>query len=257
MKTIVAIGGGKFGRDDEPYETLFIDKEIVALSGKDSPNILFIPTASNDHSGYIELFRKNFGRILNCKVDVLRVYENAESTEQIDSKILNSDLIYVGGGNTVSMMEKWKALQIDRLLLDAYNRGTILCGLSAGGICWFQNILSDYLKLNNPDAPLAFLPGLNFVSLTLCPHFKSDANRRLGFKEALRDINTPGFGIDDNAAIVLQNEEISIIKSKEDSEVWMCFWNNDQYFEDPIKANDRIKINDLDFWINKVIGGTN
>lgn len=255
MKTIVAIGGGKFGRDDEPYETQIIDQKIVELTKKESPDALFIPTASNDAEGYIELFKRNFGGKLQCKVDVLRVYDNANTKEEIKNKINHADIIYVGGGNTVSMMKIWKDLNIDKLLLDAYEKGTIISGLSAGAICWFQNILSDYLKFENPDASLSFLPGLNFSPLTISPHYNSEPERRPGFRNALRGTNLVGFGIDDNAALILSEDEISVIQCNQNSHVWLCFWNNGRYMESPLEIDEKIKIGDLNILKRMIVDG--
>ncbi len=68
---IIAIGGGEIGRPGYPVETTKIDKEIIALSGKKIPRVLFIPTASGDSNGYTEVFNKYFGKRLGCKTDVL------------------------------------------------------------------------------------------------------------------------------------------------------------------------------------------
>ncbi|GAB6091509.1 Type 1 glutamine amidotransferase-like domain-containing protein [Spirochaeta dissipatitropha] len=247
MKTIIAIGGGSFGRDDEFYETELIDQKIIDLTGKEAPQVLFIPTASNDAPGYIELFMRNFGGIHNCTVDVLRIYGNADTNIEYRRKIQDADAIYVGGGNTMSMMKIWQELKIDIMLKEAYQKGTIISGLSAGAICWFKNLLSDYRKLDIPDAPFSFLPGLNFEPLTICPHYNTEIERRQEFKKALRDTELIGFGIDDNAAMILQDGNISMIQSKSSSQVWMCFWKNGRYWETPLEDNEKIGTFELDY----------
>lgn len=137
MKHIVAIGGGEIGRPGYPIETTAIDKQIISASGKMNPNVLFVPTASTDSSGYCEVFRQHYGKRLGCTVTVLNLY--SEPTEAaIEQEIDNADIIYVGGGNTLKMMTLWRRMGVDKLLANAYENGTVLCGLSAGAICWFE-----------------------------------------------------------------------------------------------------------------------
>jgi dipeptidase E len=71
MKKIVAIGGGEIGKPGYPVETTKIDKEILRLTGKKSPRLLFIPTASDDSELYFETVKKHFGKRLGCTTDVL------------------------------------------------------------------------------------------------------------------------------------------------------------------------------------------
>src|SRR3989338_4536669 len=97
---IMAIGGGEIGRPGYPVETTKIDEEIIALSGKKNPQVLFIPTASEDSEGYVEVFNKHFGKRLGCKTDVLYLIKEKLTKQQIRAKILNSDIVYVGGGDT-------------------------------------------------------------------------------------------------------------------------------------------------------------
>ena len=138
MGKIVAIGGGEIGRSGYPVETTEIDQEIIRLSGKSKPRMLFIPTASSDSESYYNVVKNHFGTSLSCKVDVLYLLVNKPSRKEIEEKILSSDIIYVGGGNTLKMMKLWRKLGVDRLLKAAYDKGTVLCGLSAGAICWFE-----------------------------------------------------------------------------------------------------------------------
>ncbi len=94
---IVAIGGGEIGRPGTKIETKAIDREIIHLTGKKSPKLLFLPTASGDSEGYYEIVRNYFGKKLGCRVDVLYLIKEKLSKEQIERKILGSDIVYVGG----------------------------------------------------------------------------------------------------------------------------------------------------------------
>ena len=245
MKTIVAIGGGELGRDGEPADTLAIDQRIVALTGKEFPKVLFIPTASNDAEGYIDLFNENYGENLSCLVSVLRLCETTDSRESIASRIGEADAIYVGGGNPVSMLKIWNELGVHQMLKEAYESGTVLSGLSAGAVCWFENALSDTLKFEDPQAPLSLITALNFKPLTVCPHYNAELDRRPGFREALRNTDLIGVGIDNCAALLLEEDEISVLSSDKNGAVWICFWAENRYWETPMGQNEKIGISEL------------
>ena len=112
-------------------ETLPIDREVIKLTGKARPKALFIPTASYDSVEYWEGFQRVYGGELGCETAVLYLLNLAPSRAELEESILSSDLIYVGGGNTLKMMRRWRKLGVDRLLEQAYNRGTVAAGGSA------------------------------------------------------------------------------------------------------------------------------
>ena len=97
MRKIIAIGGGEIGRPGYPVETTKIDKEIIKLTGKQNPKLLFIPTASSDSDGYFETVQKHFGKRLGCKVDVLWLIKENPSYKEVEEKVMSSDIVYVGG----------------------------------------------------------------------------------------------------------------------------------------------------------------
>jgi dipeptidase E len=140
IQKIIAVGGGEIGRPKEgggfyPIETIFIDKEIIKLSEKQKPKLLFLPTASGDSSGYASVVEQYFGKKLGCEVSSLLLKKEKYSKQEIEQKILSSDIIYVGGGNTLKMMRIWRKLCIDEILQKAKDKGIVLSGLSAGAIC--------------------------------------------------------------------------------------------------------------------------
>ncbi|MYB01665.1 hypothetical protein F4X90_18615, partial [Candidatus Poribacteria bacterium] len=104
MKTepkIIAIGGGEI----REMETAAIDKRIVELTGKTRPKALFIPTASSDAPGYIDTFEKVYGEHFGCQTRTLELIQNPPAFEEMSALVLDSDLVYVGGGNTYKMMK--------------------------------------------------------------------------------------------------------------------------------------------------------
>ena len=140
MRKIIAIGGGEL----RERTTLQIDEYIAKLAqehaGENRPYALFIPTASHDYMPYYNTFHKVYTGVFNIKTDVaLTVFKEADM-EKIKTKFEKADVIYVGGGDTVFMMEHWKKSGLLPLIEDAYRRGVVIAGLSAGAICWFSDI---------------------------------------------------------------------------------------------------------------------
>jgi dipeptidase E len=167
-KAIVAIGGGEI----RTRGTAAIDREIIRLSCKKHPKLLFLPTASSDSQRYWEHIQKYFGDFLKCKTDVLYLLKERPSKEQIRLKISSADVIYVGGGNTLFMMRVWRRLGVDRLLRTAYENGTVLSGISAGAICWFDSGHSDSMSFYNPRKwKYINVRGLGLVQGMFCPHY--------------------------------------------------------------------------------------
>jgi dipeptidase E len=131
---LVASGGGEI----RTRGTADIDSEIIRLSNRKYPTVLFIPTASSDSERYCRRFVEHFGKFPKCKTDVLLLLE-PPSAQQIERKIFSADIIYVGGGNTLCMMRRWRRLGVDNLLKAAYENGIVLSGISAGASCWFDS----------------------------------------------------------------------------------------------------------------------
>ena len=198
---IVAIGGGNI----RTKGTAAIDREIIRLSKKKNPKLLFIPTASSDSEMYWKHVREYFGEFLKCKTDVLSLIKEGPSNEEIRAKIRAADIIYVGGGNTLMMMRLWRRLGVDKLLKAAYENGAVLCGISAGAICWFDSGHSDSMSFYNPQNwKYISVKGLGLLRGILCPHFNSmtlGAPRRKHFKEMMRKKAGFGIAIDNNCAI--------------------------------------------------------
>ncbi|HVY67814.1 MAG TPA: Type 1 glutamine amidotransferase-like domain-containing protein, partial [Patescibacteria group bacterium] len=215
MKKLIAIGGGEIGRPGYPVETLAIDKEIIRLSGKRRPRLLFIPTASHDAPGYIETVRKHFGRRLGCLIDILLIAKTTPAKKFLQKKVSKADIIYVGGGNSLYMLKRWRKLGLDRLLTQAYAKGTVMAGLSAGAICWFAYGNSDSLKLTKPGRKNYIrVKGLGWLNLTLSPHHLRERDRKDGLIKILKSRGGIGLALDDYAAIEILDGNFRIITSK-------------------------------------------
>src|SRR3989344_125379 len=226
MKKIVTIGGGEI----DEKETLVIDKEIIRLSGKKHPKLLFIPTASGDAQGYWEGIQKYFGKQLGCKTDVLLLANGKLSRAEIESKILNTDIIYVGGGNTLKMMKRWRLLGVDKVLKKAWERGIILSGLSAGSICWYESGHSDSMSFYDDEKWIyTNVTGLGVLKGIHCPHFDSETlgvKRRKNFEDMIRKIGGFGIGVDDGCAIEFVGNTYRVITSKPHAKAYKVYNRN-------------------------------
>jgi len=174
-KQIIAIGGGGFGRN---LSSLLIEKYLLSLSNNDSPRICFLPTASGDNESYIVRFYSAFTR-LNCRPTHLEFFKR---TIDINNHIMNQDIVFVGGGNTKSMLAVWNDWGVNNILMNAYNKGIVMCGVSAGAICWFTSGITD--SWNND---LQILPCLDFIPGTCCPHYDEEPSRIPFVNKVIRD----------------------------------------------------------------------
>jgi dipeptidase E len=224
-KAIVAIGGGGAIR---ARATLAIDREIIRLSGKRHPRLLFIPTASSDDKGYCGRIQGYFGAFLRCRVDTLRLLKERPSKLEIRRKIAVADIIYVGGGNTLMMMRLWRRLGVDKLLKAAYRRGCVLSGISAGSICWFESGHSDSMSFYNPKrwkyinvCGMGLIPGIH------CPHYNGSTGRvlrRWKFQEMIAKTGGMGIAIENNCAVeFLDGRVYRVLNSKPSARAYRVY----------------------------------
>jgi dipeptidase E len=207
---IVAIGGGEMKLGD----TLPIDKYIVERTGAQWPIALFIPTASSDAEGYAQVVSEVYGAQLGCTVEVLRLIENPPPYERIAELIRGSDLIYVGGGNTLKMMRLWRRLGVDKLLLEAHANGKVLCGLSAGALCWFAYGHSDSMAFYHPDDwDYIRVKCLGILPFTGCPHYDGEG-RDKSFQTMIARDGGIGIAIDDCAAVEADGDRFRILSAR-------------------------------------------
>ena len=232
---IVAIGGGEIGRPGFPVETTKIDKEIIRLTGKSKPKLLFIPTASSDSEGYARVVEKHFGASLGCKVDTLFLLKQKLSSKEIEDKIFNADMVYVGGGNTLKMMSAWRKYGVDKILVKAGEKGVVLSGVSAGAICWFRSGSSDSRRFTDPKADLIKVNGINLVPALFCPHYDFEKDRRPDLKRLMKKTSGVAIAIDNCCAIEIIDETYRIISSKKTANVYRIYWKKGEYHEEVIE----------------------
>lgn len=208
---IVAIGGGEMENGD----TLPIDQRIVELTGASRPNAMFIPTASSDSADYAQIFARVYGEQLGCTVDVLYLLNDPPSHAALAERIGNADLIYVGGGNTLKLMRRWRKLGVDKLLIEAAAKDKVLCGLSAGELCWFQYGHSDSMSFYHPDDwDYIRVKCLGLLPFTACPHYDGEGRHKT-FQAMIARDGGIGIALDDCAAIEVDGDRYRIITTRE------------------------------------------
>ena len=196
MRQVIAIGGGGFGRTQKSH---LIEQYILDQSSQEKPNICFIPTATGDLDPYVVNFYTVFSK-LNCNPSHISFFKR---TIDLEEHILNQDVIFVGGGNTKSMLAVWKDWGLDLILKKAYDQGAVMSGVSAGAICWFEQGLTDSWA-----SELKMMPCMNFISGNCAPHYDEEPQRRPATKKLLQD-NAISFmyGIEGGAALHFINEQ--------------------------------------------------
>ena len=117
-------------------------------------------------------------------------------------------------------MEVVKEYEIDKLLQEAYEKGTVLVGISAGGILLSKEGYSDSLILRGESDKYAFIDGLGFVNISFCPHYNADDNKRNCLFNDLENTSKEVYGVENCSAIKMIDDKISVIKSKETANVW-------------------------------------
>ncbi|MBQ2712689.1 MAG: Type 1 glutamine amidotransferase-like domain-containing protein [Clostridia bacterium] len=222
-KMLVAIGGGEI----KQKTTLVIDRFIVEkarerITDGHRPIALMFPTASHDCMPYFNSFRKTYTSVLDVKADVaLLSREGLMNADAIRQKLAVSDIIYVGGGDTKYMLEVWQRWDILKDILAAYERGAILCGLSAGAICWFEQMYTDFDILPGQSPDYKLLKGLGVLAGTACPHYDL---RCADFDLAAEQNAIPlAYALEADAALVFVDGEPQQVVSAGGSVYRVCF----------------------------------
>ena len=166
-KTLICIGGGEI----RSKETLQIDEQIAlmakARAGERRAVSVFVGTASHDSLPYFNSFRKTYTSHFDIKADLALLTKKDIPMDKIQGKLENADLIYIGGGNTIFMLDVWRKTGFLDMLLDAYNKGVIIAGLSAGAICWFEKMYTDSAEGSKYQVE----DGLGILKGIMSPHY--------------------------------------------------------------------------------------
>lgn len=219
MKKLVLIGGGDIGRGNTSYETKEIDEEIVKLTGIAKPNLLFIGLASSFSDSYYDTIKKIY-RDLGCECAYLKKKNIINNPDIVKEKINKANIIYIGGGDTVKLINDIKEYKIDELLLEAYNRGCVLAGTSAGAILLSNSGYSDSYILRGESNKYEFIKGLGLTNINFCPHYHSSKEKDEELESDLKEFKEPVYCLENCTALEILDNNIKVIKAKENAKVF-------------------------------------
>ena len=193
------MGGGGFTMEPE---NAALDEFILTLGRRPDPRICFLPTASGDADEQVRRFYRTFGD-LPCEPSHLSLFRLGDNPVDPSEKLLAQDIVYVGGGSMRNMLAIWREHQLDRALVDCWNEGIVLAGLSAGAMCWFEAGVSKSSGHPDPVMGLGLLPG------SLSVHLDGEPERRPVYLKAVRDGDVPpGWAADDGVGLLFAERSL-------------------------------------------------
>src|SRR4051794_15955357 len=200
------MGGGGFAMEpDNPA----LDEFVLSLSGAPVPRVCLLPTASGDGEAQIRQFYATFSPRL-CEPSHLSVFRLGRHPVPLRETLLDQDVVYVGGGSMLGMLAVWRALGLDEVLRECWERGVVAAGLSAGAMCWFEWGVSTSLGGPRPVAGLAFLAG------SLSVHADGEPERLPVYREAVRSgAAPPGWALDDGVGLLFRGTRVEdVVRSR-------------------------------------------
>jgi dipeptidase E len=221
---IVAMGGGGFAMEPD---NLLLDRYALGLArNRQKPKVCLIPTASGDSDSYIDRFYTAFTNLdaVPSHLPLFRL-----TVRDIRQVLLEQDVIHVGGGNTLNMLLIWRERGIDVILREAAENGAVLCGVSAGSICWFDWGVTDSLAAERllPMKCLGWLSGSN------CPHYDSEPGRRPAYHNLVANGNLPsGYAADDGVGLHFVGRRlVEIVSSRNSARAYAVQANGSEVIE--------------------------
>lgn len=206
LQQIVAFGGGGFSMESG---NPLLDDYVLSLTGKERPKVCFVPTASGDADHYVVRFYRAFSAA-NCEpshVSLFRRDKGGGIDECVGEHLLKQDLIYVGGGSVISLLGVWRAHGLDEILRECWQRGIVLCGLSAGSLCWFEQSVTAF-----HGAPQR-VEGLGLLPYSNCVHYDGEPARRNEYHRFLSEGMIPGYAAEDGAALHFIGDDLARVVS--------------------------------------------
>src|SRR5580658_9671377 len=201
-RQIIAIGGGVLF----PDTACLVEGYCLAAAQKERPRVLLVPTASGDETATVARFYETYSRF-DCRPAHLPFFRR--TPVDLRGLVLAQDVVHVSGGNTRSMLAVWRDWGLVEILREAWESGIVLCGSSAGSICWFEEGITDSLagELGRLDC-LGFLAGSN------CPHYDGEKERRPTFQRLVgAGVVRDGLAGDDGVGLHLIGESLNAIVS--------------------------------------------
>ncbi len=183
-------------------DNLALDRYILKQARKTHPNVCFVPTASGDSEQFQLKFYQAFSE-LDCRPSILSLFKPPSA--DLESFVLDKDVIYVGGGNTRGMLALWREWGLDTILRKACAEGVVMAGISAGGNCWFEQCTTDSVP-----GDLRMLPCLGFLAGSFSPHYDGEEQRRPTLHRLLKEGKIlPGYAAENSAAVHFVDEQLA------------------------------------------------
>lgn len=250
-RKIVAIGGGENGRTRRdgvvvPYETDKIDQEIVKLTGKGHPHFLFLGHSQQTEAleeSYFHVMEKIYGSMYGCECKTITKKDLRENFETVGPLLDWADIIYEGGGDTVGMLQLWRETGFDLLLKRAWEAGKVMCGVSAGAICWFA--MGNTAHPNYKDLEVNRLDALGFLPAYFSPH-SQESWKYESVKRSLRTIDMVGISLSNCCALEVIDDTYRVIKTDAsnygiEAFCLKTYWENGVYIEENIEESADFK----------------
>ncbi len=198
-RQIVAFGGGGFSMESG---NPLLDEYVMGLCKRERPRVCFLPSASGDADHYVVRFYRAFAAN-RCEASHISLFRREQGPGDLREHLLSQDLIYVGGGSVVSLLGVWRAHGIDLILREAWEAGVVLCGLSAGSLCWFEQAVSGFHGTPRRVDGLGLLPFSN------CVHYQPSSERGLAYHGLLGEGMCAGFAAEDGVGLHFVGTELS------------------------------------------------
>jgi dipeptidase E len=180
-----------------------LDDYVLALTGTERPRVCFLPTASGDADHYVVRFYRAFPAS-RCEPSHISLFRRETGVGDPLAHLLAQDLVYVGGGSLVSLLGTWQAHGIDDALHEAWRAGVVLCGGSAGSLCWFSHAISAF-----HEGPSRCIEALGLLPWSNAVHYDDEAGRKSAFHDAVAGGIAPGYGVGDGAALHFIGTELA------------------------------------------------
>jgi dipeptidase E len=203
-RTIFAMGGGGFTM--EPSNPL-LDDFVLGLARADEPRILFLPTASGDENAQIVAFQARFSDRV-CVARHVSLFRLRGLARPLPELILDQDIVYVGGGSMRNLLAIWRAHGLVEVLVEAWRRGVVLAGLSAGAMCWFE---AGVTRSSGQPEPIE---GLSLLEGSLTVHADGEPERLPVWLAGVRGGSLPGgWALDDGVGLLFRGRSLSRVVS--------------------------------------------
>jgi dipeptidase E len=229
-KHIVAFGGdAMIAEPENKLSAQFVLSLTRKPQDESKPRVCFLPTASGDPDTYIQAFHARYDGI--AETSHLNLF--LRTVKDLRTFLLSQDVIYVGGGNTANMLAIWRVHGVDKILREAYDAGIVMCGTSAGSLCWFECGVTDSFGLDL--APIN--DGLGFIKGSNCPHYDSEALRQPQYHKFIMEGLPGGYAADDGTALHFINGEFfEAVSSKPTARAFEVRKQRDEIIEKQLKV---------------------